>query len=451
MSIDKNLLNRLSVLYVEDDQTVRDELCVFLTDFFGKVFIAKDGKEGLDLYLENKDSINIILTDINMPNLSGIDMVKKIREHSLNLPIFFTTAHTDIEFLAEAIKLKVQEYITKPVDVRNLLSKINEVANVLYQDFLLEQQTKELEQYKQIIDTNNIVVKTDIYMKITYVNELFCEISGYNKEELLGKKFDFLKHPEFSNDVYTKLYADVLNSKTWHGVLKNSKKDKTEFNIDCFCMPTYDDSGELTGLISIQKDITEELNKKRDIQLALMKDKSNIFIKSKEGNAEQVAVITSLKKQIEVLKNSLQKSEKNSNKYIHSIEKYTIENRALRTQLVSYKKTNEKKLENNEFLKLNEQLKYENKKLKTKAKEDSEKLKKDIKEQKVNYEIKIDDLHKELRDLKEKYETIESDDVLIQKLEYWKEKALSEASRLESLEKKVMSCADEKTMKKIFS
>jgi len=220
MSIDKNLLKRLTLLYVEDDDTIRSELTDLLGNFFKKVFSSKDGKEGLRTFLENEDEINIILTDINMPVFNGIEMIRKIRGVNEKVPIIFATAYSDNEFLAEAIKLKVREYIVKPIDIRNLLSLMNEIASNLYQEFLLKQQQDELTKYKEILDSNNIVIKTDVHLNITYVNELFCQISGFQKDELIGKELKSLKFPDVASEVYTNLYAKVLNHKPWQGKLK---------------------------------------------------------------------------------------------------------------------------------------------------------------------------------------------------------------------------------------
>ena len=299
MSIDKNLLKRFTLLYVEDDDMIRDELSQLLTSFFSTVYVAKNGKEGLRTYLENQDDINLILTDVNMPELNGIEMIRKIREFDRKIPVIFATAHSDNEFLAEAIKLKVQEYIIKPIDVRNLLALMSEITSNLYQEFLLKQQQEELSKYKEIIDSNSIVIKTDTHLNITYVNELFCQISGFNSEELIGKELKYLKYHDMASDVYTNLYANILNNKHWQGKLKNIKKDGSSFTTDSYVIPIFDDSGEMNGAISIQKDITEELTKKREIQLALMRDKSDIFIRSKEGNAEQNQVISELRHRLD--------------------------------------------------------------------------------------------------------------------------------------------------------
>lgn len=450
MSIDKKLLKRLRLLYVEDDDVIRNELYDLLSNFFGRVLIAKDGKSGLETYLKNQDEIDVILTDINMPKLSGLEMVKTIREMDEKIPIFLATAHSDNEFLAEAIKLRVYEYIVKPIDVRHLLEIMNDLANVLYQEFMIEQQTKELERYKEILDSNNIVLKTDIHMNITYVNELFCQITGYDKDELIGQDFKLLKHPDTSNDIYTQMYANVLNNKEWHGKLKNQTKEHSSFTTDCYMITTLSDAGEITGAISIQRDITEELNKKRDIQLALMKDKSDIFIRSKEGSAEQSVIINDLKRQLDTSKRELSISEQNVDKYVYTAERYTVENRNLKTELSSYKKQADVQGKTLKIAKDNADLRHEIKRLNNRYDELNVKYEKELKQATVNHQIEIDELEDKLQNITEKLESVESDEVLIQKLEYWKEKAKNESSRIENLEKQIISHGDKTFMSKIF-
>ncbi len=449
MSIDKNLLKKFTLLYVEDDDVIRVELSQLLSNFFSMVHVAKNGKEGLRTFLENQDEIDLILTDLNMPELNGIEMIKKIRTIDNKIPIIFATAHSDSEFLAEAIKLRVQEYIVKPIDVRYLLSLFNDIVSNLYQEFLLKQQREELEKYKEIINSNNIVIKTDTHLNITYVNELFCEISGFNSEELIGKELKYLKYQDMASDIYTNLYVNILNNKSWQGKLKNIKKDGTAFTTDAFVIPTLDETGDMTGAISIQRDITKELKKKRELVLALMKEKSDIFIRSKEGNLEQNQVINDLKHQLEKAQIEEMQSLKIIDKYIYSNEKFRLENKNLKTELGLYKKNSDENLAF-KFSKENSDLRLENKKTKDKLAQlqmDSEKT---ISQQRVNYETKIGELSDKINELSEKIETIQTDEVLLQKLEYWKEKAKQETIKIENLEKQIIAHGDKNFMNKIF-
>ena len=449
MSIDKNLLKRLTLLYVEDDEVIRNELSDLLGNFFSRVIVAKDGKEGFRTYLENKEQIDIILTDINIPILNGIGLIKRIRDLDKKVPVIFATAYSDTEFLAEAIKLRAQEYIVKPIDIRNLISLLNDIASNLYQEFLLKQQQLELSRYKEILDSSNIVIEMDVHLNIIYVNELFCQISGFNSEELISKEFKSLKSNDSSNDLYTNLYADVLNNKPWKGVLKNIKKDKSFYTTDTHVIPTLDETGEMNGAICIQKDITKELNKKREIQLALMKEKSDIFIKSKEGFIEQNQTINELKYRLEKAQHDLEQSIRNVDKYIYSNEKYSLENKNLKTEVGLYKKNSN----NHTAFKLtkeNSDLRMEMKKLKEKLSQFEIDYEKDVAQLKVNYSSKLIEQEENISELTEKLETTQSDGVLLEKLEYWKAKAKAETTRIENLEKQVIAHADEKLMSKIF-
>jgi PAS domain S-box-containing protein len=449
MSIDKNLLKRLTLLYVEDDDIIRNELSQLLANFFSQVLVAKDGKEGLRTFLENQDTIDIVLTDINMPLYNGIEMVKKIRNIDSKISVIFATAYSDNEFLLDAIKLRVQEYIIKPIDIRKLLSFLNDIASNLYQEFLLKQQQYELTKYKEILDSNNIVIKTDARLNITYVNQLFCDISGYSDSELIGKEFKSLKFPDVSNDIYTDLYAKVLNNKPWHGNLKNIKKDKTHYTCDTHVFPTLGENGEMNGAISIQKDITKELNKKREIQLALMRDKSDIFIRSKEGSLEQNQLINDLRFKLQNLQVELEQSVRNVDKYMYSNEKYRLENKNLKTEIGLYKKNNN----SSTALKLNREnsdLRIENKKLKEKLLQIELDDEKKLSQLRVYSDETRSELEDKISELTEQLESLQTDDVLKQKLEYWKDKAKAETARIENLEKQIIAYADGVTLNKIF-
>ena len=287
-------------------------------------------------------------------------------------------------------------------------------------------------------------------MKITKVNELCCKISGYSREELIGQDFKFLKHADTSNDIYVKMYANVLNNKSWQGNLKNRTKDDSNFTTDCYMITILNNANEVEGVISIQKDITEELAKKREMQRALMKDKSEIFIRSKEGNAEQYAIINDLKMKLEDVQEELFKVQRSTDKYVYIAEKYSLENRNLKSELSTYKRNPDKHNTSLKLSKENSDLKQDIKRLKIKIEDNKEKFEKEKKQIEVNLQIEVDQVTDKLTKLKEKYEAIETDDVLIQKLEYWKEKANNISKRVESLEKQIMAYGDKDIMNKIF-
>ncbi len=450
MAIDKKLLKRLKALYVEDDKHIRTELSALLSNFFGKVYTAADGAEGLKTYLENSDDIDVIISDINMPKLTGIEMLKKIREVNSSLPVIFATAYSDNEFLSDAIKLKVHDYIIKPIDIRNLLAVMNDLANILYQDFLIEQQNSELEKYKDIINTNNIVVKTDTSSTITYVNQHFCDTTGYTEDEVIGQKFDIIKHKDTDASIINELFSTVLENTAWKGKLKNATKTGESYTVECYAIATIDDAGEITGTISVQKDITSELNQRREVQIALMKDKGEIFIKGKESSTELNTIIKELNNRVNELQKLYKNSELSKDKIIYQAEKHTLENKRLKIEIAQYKKDGDSSSKALKINKKNSDLKQEITKLKLQNEKLLESTEKDFVQERVNLEVKIDDLEKELSEYKSKMDEIIDAEVYTQKLNYWREKAKEEAKRAETLERKILQHGDQGILNKLF-
>jgi len=450
MAIEKKLLKRLKALYVEDDKHIRTELSALLSNFFGKVYTGSDGAEGLEIYLKNKDDIDVIISDINMPKLTGIEMLTKIREVDTKVPVLFATAYSDNEFLSEAIKLKVHDYIIKPIDIRNLLAVMNDLANILYQDFLIEQQNTELEKYKDIINTNNIVVKTDTSSVITYVNQHFCDTTGYDVEEVLGQKFEIIKHKDTDPSVINDIFSDVLDNKAWKGKLKNATKTGDAYTVDCYAIATLNDAGEIIGTISVQKDITTELNQRREVQIALMKDKGEIFLKGKESSTELNTIIKELNNRVNELQKMLKNSELEKDKIVYQTEKHTIENKRLKVEIAQYRKSGDVSGHALKINKKNADLKQEITKLKLQNSKLLENTEKDFKQERVNLEVKIDDLEKELAEYKDKMDEIIDAEAYTQKLNYWREKAKDEAKRAETLERKILQHGDQGILNKLF-
>ena len=135
---------------------------------------------------------------------------------------------------------------------------------------------------------------------------------------------------------------------------------------------------------------------------------------------------------------------------MYSNEKYQIEIKNLKTELALFKKNSN----TNTAFKLSKEssdLRLENKKLKEKLTEVELNHEKIVLQQKVNYEIKITELQEKIGKLEEKVDNMKSDEVLLQKLEYWKEKANKETARIENLEKQIIAHGDANFMSKIFN
>ncbi len=144
----------LQLLVVEDDVEMRKATVTFLNTFFENIYCANDGVEALELLGE--ESIDLILTDINMPNMNGLELIAKLREINCNLPIMILSAHTESSYFLESIKQSVDGYLLKPFDVEQffllllkIVKRLEEKQELLqYQkdlEAMVAQKTKELE------------------------------------------------------------------------------------------------------------------------------------------------------------------------------------------------------------------------------------------------------------------------------------------------------------------
>ena len=122
MNNNYQLLKNKTLLYVEDDIKLQQNILEIFGNFFDKILVASDGDEAYDIYIENQNRIDIMITDINMPNTDGITLCKHIREFDKNLPIVIISAYTDTDYLLDSIDLNIITYITKPFTTKKVLS-----------------------------------------------------------------------------------------------------------------------------------------------------------------------------------------------------------------------------------------------------------------------------------------------------------------------------------------
>ncbi|MCT7555855.1 EAL domain-containing response regulator [Aliarcobacter butzleri] len=121
-----SILKNMSILYVEDEKDLREVTHEILKSFTKNQYIAENGQEGLELFKKYEKNIDLIVTDINMPILNGLEMAKEIKNINPNIPIIITTAFSNKEYLLESIDIGIDKYVLKPIDIAKLLQAMSQ-------------------------------------------------------------------------------------------------------------------------------------------------------------------------------------------------------------------------------------------------------------------------------------------------------------------------------------
>ena len=254
---------KLKLLYVEDNEDSRKTTSLLLQEFFPNIVVAVDGEDGFEKFSTIKD-IDIVITDINMPKLNGIEMISKIREVDNDIYIIVLSAYNESNYFIDSIKYGVDSYILKPLDIEQIVSALNQVIkkHCLKEDAL--KNLSLLKQYQNVVDKGSIVAKTDKDGVINYVNDEFCSLFEYSREELIGQPHSIVQSGGTSSELYKDLWNTIKNKKQlWQGIFKNHSKTSKTYYIKSTIQPILDMEGEIIEFISLSDDITDIMNPKK--------------------------------------------------------------------------------------------------------------------------------------------------------------------------------------------
>jgi len=114
----------MNLLYVEDDSVTRMSDLYLYEQMFDEVFVATNGQEGLELFLENRDSIDIVITDESMPELNGTQMIREIRKVNKEMLIYLFSGYSDFEIAPQIEELSICANFTKPVNYTDFVDSL---------------------------------------------------------------------------------------------------------------------------------------------------------------------------------------------------------------------------------------------------------------------------------------------------------------------------------------
>ncbi len=278
---------KLTLLYVEDDNDTREMTTIILEDLFGSIVVANNGEEGYKKFQDNE--IDLVITDINMPIMNGLEMAKKIRTLNAEVPIIITSAHNEDNYFLESIKIGINGYLLKPLDIEQLSNTIFQVTQRYKYALNAKESLHLLQEYQEATNHSSIVSKTDTKGIITYVNDAFCEISGYTREELLGKNHNIVRHPDNPASIFQEMWNTIKNKKTiWKGIVRNRTKNGKSYYVNSLVMPILDLDGNILEYISLRNDITDIMHPLKQLKNELRNAQNPLLIYIKLDNFDNL-------------------------------------------------------------------------------------------------------------------------------------------------------------------
>ena len=208
-----DLLGSFSILYIEDEADLLKHTTTVLEDFVKKIYPVQTVEEALKVIKTEK--IDVIISDIHLRNSNGLDFLRMLKyDLEIVIPSILTTAFTDTEYLLDAIKLRVNDYIVKPVNIKELLNTLHDVL-------LPKIQAKEIERSYNIIKMISAVTDSKQVEIIRFI------IKNLDAENMLNYSYsEIMEHVDVSKPTVIKLFKQLSDQ----GILTKVQNKKYLFN-----------------------------------------------------------------------------------------------------------------------------------------------------------------------------------------------------------------------------
>ncbi len=264
--LDENFLAKLTILYIEDDDTLREEISPLLKEKFQEVYVASSLLEAEE-FLKEEITLDIIISEALIDKTDSLEFLTKVRKESKNLPFIFFTEKPQAtkEMLLTSLRQDVTAFFIKPLDINQVLLKIEEVCKVKRREDEIVNEQNEVTDYLKIINKVAIVFMFDLEGTIVYTNEFLKEVLKCKDEEIIGHQYNAIYHHELPKKVLNEQWKTINNKEQWHGKMKYLTKDSSVFYANTTILPVLDkEDGKLSKFISVNFITTKEENRKRD-------------------------------------------------------------------------------------------------------------------------------------------------------------------------------------------
>jgi signal transduction histidine kinase len=256
-------LSKRSILYVEDDKTIVESMTILLENYFSDVYLASNGKEGLELF--DRHTPDIVMSDISMPEMDGLEMSRQIKQRCPDTPIILLTAFEEPAKLKQAIELGIDSYLVKPLQSNRLQSALNKAQLLLESTEAIIAKEKLLES----LNASQSIAKVGTFEDYQESREIFLSDEGCRmwdvpvgstlfREELVDKV-----HPDDQGNVLeqirrvTEAHEDILVS------FRIVNAEGSLKYVEAKATAVFNESGEFRHVRGTFQDITERVETER--------------------------------------------------------------------------------------------------------------------------------------------------------------------------------------------
>lgn len=318
--MEESFLKNVSILIVDDSTMDLEIISKSLSRYFKKVYSANNGSDAYQLYQQNKN-IDIIISDIQMPKINGLELLELIRRSDMYIPYLIVSATFDQDILIKAINLNVSSFLPKPINLQSLIEKIDMLCERKYFKYKEELRKNEIQNYLDSVNSVACIYKMKEDGVITYMNTKMLEISGYNENDIPKLTFDDIIHPDVPNKYIENTWKILNEGKLWKGNTKFIKKNKEEFylNNTIFKSVSDDDS-----YITIAFSTTKENKEKREFHKKVIHNINSFHLKE-NSYKKKIEELNSQKQNLMFLSTTTSELEEKVRRLSSQIEKYEEE------------------------------------------------------------------------------------------------------------------------------
>jgi len=283
----------LRLLYVEDDTKSHASILDLLENFFDHIVVAVDGEDGLQKF--KAEMIDLVMTDINMPKVNGLEMIKAIREVDISVPIIILSAHIEPQYFTQSIKMRVKGYLIKPLELDAMLELFGDiVASMMLRDEIANREKlkeKHHNYLKSIINSVHdpiMVIKENYEVELMNESALRCNSDLHNANNTPAKCYEMFhqRSTPCTGEDHTCLLRSVMDTKKSQSAIHKYQDNNGKVHqMELIATPLFDEDRRCIGIVESTRDITHHL----DLQATLHQQKEKLHYLAYHDNLTDLA------------------------------------------------------------------------------------------------------------------------------------------------------------------